>query len=129
MATYDERMADIMRRDNERRTAQELAELVALSKPKSARTVVDPYHYDRQITGEPTDRHRVHKASANSWDRMAHPKWSDVTLIMADGSRATAPASVFRKKSVARQHRESRAPQHHMTAPDMAPVQDYENDN
>jgi hypothetical protein len=128
--TYDERMAEIMRRDNERRTAQELVELVALSKPRKARTVVDPYHYDRQITGEPTERHRVHKASSNSWDRMANPRWSDVTLTMADGSSAVAPASIFRKgRGQRRQAQQVTQARHHMTAADMAPVQDYENDN
>jgi hypothetical protein len=80
----------IARSDAARRQSREQAELIDLAESfygSSGSSYVD----SRGLTGVPSNRNRVVRASENSWDRMARPAWSECISHSADGT-----ASVFR---------------------------------
>lgn len=60
--TYAERMQQITEADNRRRLRRRWEEAVA------ATSTVD-YHHSRNITGEPSEKNRNHKASDDCWKR------------------------------------------------------------
>ena len=108
---------------------------------------IDPYHYSRSIRGVRNSRKHL-KASPSSWDRskgrtIATALDDNGSAVLLDG-RATVkvsnlytddvsyvPASSFRRSTDATTHRISKETptRHHMTAADMAPIQNYETDN
>lgn len=141
METFAERMDRIAREDRVRRAERdyaELMELVGRFAPNAVPKGVDPYHYDRSIKGQPTDRNRNHRASPDNWDNHTYRDASgritstpmratgtDVKVTYADGHTETRSASSFRKTSRGRTiSRVSEARQLPESAR-LAPIDDY----
>lgn len=107
MSDYNARMAAVLLADHERFLARERDELAQLS---GIDTGSDSYAHSRNLTGEPSEPNRTHRATGSSWERMARPSWSLVTVTTADGHVVrNVPASAFRAQSAASAHRSSRA--------------------
>lgn len=120
--TYDERMSAILIADHERHQARLEAE--AKLTPAERTQVVDPYHRDREITGEPSDKNRTHRASDDCWKRGLRTRTvgiapgtehtSDGTATVAvivNGTTTIRSAHSFTKAHIAtkqRQHVESK---------------------
>jgi len=137
--TYEARMARIVKEDNARRFLRDYdAEASGI---KTTDEGCDPYHVSRQITGVPSPNNRTHKATNDCWQRGLRGKAfgllihegkelrTDAVIVRHGDNATVVPQSHFRAKSKATQHRESRETIHRMTAADMAPIQNYENDN
>jgi hypothetical protein len=129
---YNDRMAAQLIADHERWTKREAAEIASRAKGS---TTVDPYCRDRNITGEPSNKNRVYRASENSWRTMEKLKWSPVKVTAPDGTTTHAPVGAFRKSKGMAQDAQLHAVDienrrvHRKSAADMASVQDYMNDN
>lgn len=114
---YNGRMAAIMEADLKRRHEREQEELRKLGLLDS------DYVQSRNITGEPTDKHRVHRASDDCWKRGLRGRTvgiapdtevtgiATVRVIHADGTTEIRTANSFRTKNIAtkqRQHTSNR---------------------
>lgn len=67
MQTHAQRMRDIVKQDNARRADRVIKELALFDRPTDAPDGIDPYLWDRSITGVPSAGNRNPKASRNSW--------------------------------------------------------------
>jgi hypothetical protein len=101
--------------------------------------MADSYHISRRITGEPTDRNRVHRAHRSSWDHMQRPGWSDVKVTLATGEVIEGvPASVFSRRKLRTMRalatadaldRQNKLDAHRIrTSADLEALQNYETD-
>jgi hypothetical protein len=66
---YDTRMTDIAQADRERRNAREAAELDALIAQFYPAMEDDSYAHSRNLTGEPSEKNRVYRATEDCWTR------------------------------------------------------------
>lgn len=103
---YDDRMAAILLADHERFMARLAAE--------SDATIADTYHVSRGITGEPSEKNRVHRATEDCWNRglsksrtvgTATDDGNQTVKVTKDGHVAIVPVSHFRKERIARKSR------------------------
>lgn len=112
MQTKSARMREIVKQDNARRADRLVAELALFAdKSHDAPDGIDPYHWDRSITGVPSEGNRNPKASPNSWlvglshrcvgvatgTETTHKGPPTVRVITAD-SNMIRPVSDFSKK-------------------------------
>lgn len=74
MQTHAQRMREIVKADNARRADRVIAELALFDTPSNAPEGIDPYLWDRSITGVPSAGNRQPKASPNSWVVGLHHK-------------------------------------------------------
>jgi len=134
--SYEARMARIVKEDNARRFLRDYdAEASGI---KTTDEGCDPYHVSRQITGVPSTGNRSYKATKDGNRRTrtfglliheGRELRTDAVIVRHGDTATVVPQSHFRAKGKATQHKEQREQRHHMTAADMAPVQDYTNDN
>lgn len=111
MQTHKQRMLAIVKADNARRADRIVAELALFDQPSDAPDGIDPYLWDRSITGVPSAGNRQPKASPNSWTVGLHHKCKGVAtgtetthkgeptvrVITAD-TNTIRPVSDFSKK-------------------------------
>lgn len=111
IVNYDERMAAIIAADNERMIARLEREAALFA---SGAQVIDPYHKDRQITGEPSEKNRTYRASDDCWKRGLRSRTvgtatddgnQTVKVIHPDGSTEIRSASSFRKENLHKKQR------------------------
>lgn len=137
MQTKQQRMRDIVKQDNARRAARQ-AEEDALFAPTYSPCPdgVDPYIWDRHITGQPSPNNRLYKASDNCWKRGMRGRTFGIAqagaapntmLVLHNGVTRVVPISEVRSK------RDSKAVIRvsRTTTPEvarLAPIQDYTND-
>lgn len=96
----------IVKADNARRAAREAQEDALLAQAYSpCPEGVDPYLWDRSITGVPSAANRDYKASTNCWDRGMKGRTfgaaqdnapANTVLVMHDGVTRVAEVSEFR---------------------------------
>lgn len=111
MQTHNQRMREIVKADNARRADRVIAELALFADHTDAPEGIDPYLWDRSITGVPSAGNRNPKASPNSWliglshrcvgvatgTETTHKGAPTVRVITAD-SNTVRPVSDFAKK-------------------------------
>lgn len=108
-----QQLRDIVKQDNARRAARVAAEDALLSPVYSpCPEGVDPYLWDRHITGVPSQGNRDYKASDNCWKRGMRGKTTGVApgteltateatvLVTFNGVTTIKPVSEFRGKRV-----------------------------
>lgn len=105
-------MQRILDEDAKRRNARIEAEDSLLMQSGYVPEGVDPYHFSRSIKGEPSNHHRVVRATSDNWDnhyyRDAHGNLrskrtrcvgTDVTVTYADGTTEVRSPGSFRAES------------------------------
>lgn len=131
-----------LERDAARRALRESDALVALA--QAYYNVPDNYHLSRNITGEPSDKNRTHRASDDCWGRGLKGRTIGIApghvtpfasvLVTKDGVTTVVSANSFRKPHIAtkqkkhndeRIDRENKA-RHITTAADLAPIGNVE---
>lgn len=86
----------IMRDDVKRRNAREALEDATLLRDTSyCPDGVDPYHYDRSITGVPTQGNRNFAASRSSWERGLRGRTVGIAPGTEDDSDGTPTVAVI----------------------------------
>lgn len=111
MQTHAQRMRDIVKADNARRADRVIKEMALFADHTDAPEGIDPYLWDRSITGVPSAGNRNPKASANSWTVGLNHRCKGVAtgtettateatvlVVTADGQGAIVPASNYAKK-------------------------------
>lgn len=130
--TYRERMADVMIADLVRRQERDLAELRALGI-----TLDTDYAHSRNITGEPSEKNRVYRASDDCWKRglrtrtvgTATNDGRQTVKVTRNGHSEIVPVSHYRKQRIAtkqRAHAIEVAQSHRITCADLAPIGNVE---
>lgn len=102
--------------DAERRLVREVAELQAI-----ATRTVDPYHWSRAITGEPSAKNRNHRASDDCWKLgLSNPRLGYTRTLVTEtilpntvkhtvnGETRVVPSSKFRKERIHTKQRNHR---------------------
>jgi hypothetical protein len=92
----------VSRADAARRRAREASELIDLAESFYGSGGSDGYLVSRGLTGVPSNRNRVIRASENSFDRMARLGWSECV------SYRNGVATVFRRKRTSATSSEAR---------------------
>ena len=105
------------------------------------------YQFSRSLRGVPSNPHRVVRATPDCWKRglsrsraigtavdenndpVYAPDGGPTVKVIKDGITTYVPASNYRPTRRLSTRQAATVQRHHMTAADMAPVQDYENDN
>lgn len=140
MAKTREELAAIEAMDSARRGAN-ADELIALA--QAYYNAPDSYHVSRGITGEPSNRNRTYRVTADCWTNhywhdeqnalKAKPTrtvGTDVTVTDSQGNVTTRAASSFRKQAIARKQRTHAqavaTERHRITAADLAPIGNVE---
>ena len=143
--SFRDRMDSIMRADEQRRRERELTELLRLYGP-----TLD-YAHSRNLTGQPSEPNRTHRASRNSWNRGMRGRTWGIAASLETGIVGSAvrgsytrtvdgvttviePEPVTRTRTARatddteaqeRQNRIDRATAHI----ELAPIQDYSQDS
>jgi hypothetical protein len=94
----DRRSRDIVKADRAVRQAREAEELIALARefyPSEVFEGCDPYHVSRSITGEPSEKNRVHRATDNCWNRGMRGRTVGIAPGTEDSSDGTATVRVI----------------------------------
>lgn len=129
---YDTRMSDIARADHARRIAREGAELDALIAQFYPTSDDDSYAHSRNLTGEPSEKNRVYRATEDCWTRGLKGRTVGVARktdtvptvrVIKNGHTTVEPA--YRFRATAKKRRASQTTRR-INAADLAPIGNVE---
>ena len=92
MALTRAQLRDIVKADNARRANRVLADLALFPEINDAPDGIDPYLWDRNITGVPSAANRTYRASDDCWNRGMRGRTVGVGAAIEDGV-LTIPAA------------------------------------